>query len=86
MYETIDEYSKIRTAFLIVYPNCQAKLVGCTGKASDIHHKDGRGENHLNTCTWLSVCRKCHRWIEENPIEAKELGLSKSRLKGKTNE
>jgi len=26
------------------------------------------------------VCRSCHRWIEENPNEAKELGYSENRL------
>ena len=80
MREIIDEYSKLRTAFLVVHSNCQAKLVGCTGKSTDVHHKAGRGENHLKISTWLAVCRSCHNWIELNPVEAKELGLSESRL------
>jgi len=41
---------------------------------------EGRGENHNKISTWLAVCRNCHRWIEENPVEAKELGFSRSRL------
>lgn len=80
MRETMDEYSKRRTAFLVVHSKCQAKLVGCTGNATDVHHKAGRGENHLNISTWLAVCRSCHSWIELNPTEAKELGLSQTRL------
>lgn len=80
MRETMDEYSKRRAAFLVVHSKCQAKLVGCTGDATDVHHKAGRGENHLVISTWLAVCRSCHRYIEEHPVEAKELGLSESRL------
>jgi len=80
MYETVDKYSKLRTAFLVVHPNCQAKLIGCTGKATDVHHKVGRGENHLKISTWLAVCRTCHIWITENSKEAIELGFSKTRI------
>jgi hypothetical protein len=80
MKETVDQYSKIRTAYLVVNPHCKANLVGCTGMATEIHHKAGRGENHLRIATWLSVCRSCHTWIELHPIEAKELGLSETRL------
>ena len=81
MRVTLDEYGKKRAAFLIVHPNCQAKLVECTGQATDVHHKAGRGENHLKISTWLAVCRSCHNWIELNPTEAKELGFSENRLK-----
>lgn len=80
MRETLDEYGKKRVAFLIVHPTCQARLVGCTKDATDVHHKAGRGENHLKISTWLAVCRSCHTWIELNPAEAKELGFSESRL------
>jgi hypothetical protein len=79
--EEMDEYSKKRLAFLALHPSCQGKLVGCTGKATDVHHKAGRvGDDYLNMNKWLAVCRTCHSWIEENPIEAKELGFSESRL------
>lgn len=77
----MDTYSKLREAFLDIKPHCEAKLVGCTGKSIDIHHKAGRvGENYLKIGTWLAVCRSCHRWIEDNPEAAKELNLSQSRL------
>jgi hypothetical protein len=78
----MDEYSKKRELFLIANPICQAKLVGCTGKATDIHHTAGRtGDNYLKISTWLAACRSCHSWIELNPTEAKEMGFSQSRLK-----
>ena len=79
--EEMDEYSKKRLAFLALHTICQGKLVGCTGKSTDVHHKAGRvGDNYLNMTTWLAVCRSCHTWIEINPVEAKELGFSESRL------
>lgn len=80
MKVVMDEYSKKRAAFLIVHSKCQAKLQGCTADATDVHHKAGRGENHLKISTWLAVCRSCHSWIELNPTEAKELGYSENRL------
>lgn len=80
MKETMDEYTKKRVAFLALNPSCQAALVGCTRIATDVHHKAGRGANHNNINTWFAVCRSCHKWIEENPAEAKELGYSESRI------
>lgn len=77
----MDEYSKKRTAFLIVKSKCEAKLIECTGIATDVHHKAGRiGDNYLKISTWLAVCRNCHSFIELNPDAAKELGFSESRL------
>lgn len=74
-------YSKLREAFLVVKPHCEAKLVGCTVKSTDVHHMAGRtGENYLKVGTWLAVCRTCHSFIEINPEQAKELGFSQSRL------
>jgi len=77
----MDKYALLRELFIKTKPNCQAKLVGCTGVSTDVHHKAGRvGDNYLKMSTWLSVCRSCHSWIENNPAEAKELGFSESRL------
>jgi len=77
----MDTYGKLREAFLVVKPHCEAKLQECTAKATDVHHKAGRtGDNYLKIGTWLAVCRSCHRWIENNPEAAKELNLSESRL------
>jgi hypothetical protein len=79
--EDMDEYSKKRMLFLIANPVCQAKLVGCTGEATDVHHAAGRvGDNYLNMSKWRALCRNCHTWVENNPEEAKELGLSENRL------
>ena len=77
----MDEYSKCRLAFLALHNHCQAKLVGCTGNATDVHHSKGRtGDNYLNMSTWVALCRPCHSYLETHPEEAKELGFSESRL------
>lgn len=80
MQTTMNEYTKKRKAYLAMFSTCQAGLQSCTGSATDVHHKAGRGENHLTISTWLAVCRSCHNWIELNPAESKELGFSESRL------
>lgn len=77
----MDKYALLRNAFITAKPRCEAKLVGCTGISTDVHHKVGRvGDNYLKIGTWLSTCRSCHSWIELNSKEAKELGFSESRL------
>jgi hypothetical protein len=77
----MDTYGRLRDAFITAKPRCEAKLVGCTGISTDVHHKAGRvGENYLKIGTWLAVCRSCHSWIETNPEAAKELNFSESRL------
>ena len=77
----MDTYARLRDAFITAKPRCEAKLVGCTGVSTEIHHKAGRvGDKYLRIGTWLAVCRNCHTWIEINPDAAKELGLSESRL------
>jgi hypothetical protein len=83
----MDEYGKKREIFLIAKPNCEAKLLGCTGKSSDVHHlysgKD-REKYYLQVGTWKAVCRNCHNYIHDNlsADEAIELGLklNESRL------
>lgn len=70
----------MRKAYLDFNPTCKASLYGCTGIATDIHHKAGRvGENMLDTTTWIAVCRSCHMTIEEHPTLAKKLNLSLNR-------
>ena len=75
------QYKKVREAYLESNPNCEAKTSNCTYIAQEIHHVRGRCGNLLqDDSNFLSVCRNCHVWIENNVKEAKELGFSKSRL------
>ena len=72
-------YTKLRREYLLNHSVCHAKVHKCSLHATEIHHKQGRGVYHLDTSTWLSVCRNCHNWIENNPSESYELGFSGSR-------
>src|SRR5690349_4094608 len=75
------KYSALRKKFLSVNPECTAKLEGCGGVATEVHHSHGRvGDNFLDVSTWVAVCRSCHSYLETQPLKAKELGLSDSRL------
>lgn len=80
MSKTNSEYSKLRKVFFDKHPMCQAKIHNCSLKSTDVHHMKGRGKYHLDTSTWLSVCRSCHNWIENNPEDAKDLGFSMTRV------
>jgi len=76
------EYSEGRKIFLSNYPLCQAHLPSiCTQISTDVHHVAGRmGSLYLDRSNWLSVCRTCHSWIENNLKSAREMGLSKSKI------
>lgn len=73
-------YAVLREQYLKMKPMCQAHLPNiCTSKATDIHHKQGRGIYQNDTTTWIGVCRSCHDWIENHSEQAREMGLSTSR-------
>ena len=46
----------------------------CGFGADDIHHMAKRGKNLCNKDTFLSLCRKCHTFVHDNPAWAKENG------------
>lgn len=70
------KYLKLREEYLENHKLCE---VCKEREATDIHHKAGRiGDNLFKH--FLAVDRECHKWIEEHPEQAKELGYSISRL------
>jgi hypothetical protein len=69
-------YTKLRRTFLEKYPLCQASLHNCNLQSTDVHHKKGRGKHLNDPTTWLSVCRSCHNWIEDHPVESTEMGFT----------
>lgn len=76
------EYTTVRKQYLTEHKTCEANLTGCKKHAEDIHHKKGRiGKLLTDTAHFIAVCRHCHHLIEENPVMAKEKGLSLSRLR-----
>lgn len=76
------EYSVVRVEFLTDNPVCQIQVEGCTHEATEVHHKKGRIDKLLtNKEFFCAACSSCHHWAEMNPDEAKEKGVSISRLK-----
>jgi hypothetical protein len=73
------KYSVLRIEFLSKIEN---KICPITQKpTTDIHHKKGRlGSLLLDTRYWVALSREGHRFVEENPIWAKENGYSLNRL------
>jgi hypothetical protein len=86
-------YSKLRKEFLEAHPVCQAYLkhmgIDETKDAiailldenapasEEIHHREGRGRNYLNTATWVAISREYHERIHANPSWARQEGLLK---------
>lgn len=74
-------YAVICSQFKKDHPICQARIKCSGALTEDVHHPDGRvGKLMLDSTKFKAVCRACHIWIEENPKQAKALGLSGSRL------
>jgi hypothetical protein len=72
------KYRPIRDKFLRENPTCLFK--GCKGK-STVHHAKGRSGDLLwDVSTFRNLCFLHHQWAEEHPAEAKELGLTETRL------
>ncbi len=71
-----DAVYKVRVlAFKKANPNCKRCGVSWENAILDCHHVHGRGINYLNEETWVSLCRACHRWVHDNPGEARAAGL-----------
>lgn len=71
------EYRKGVKKFLQDNPVC---VVNGT-MATECHHTEGRiGKRLLDFSKCLPVSSEGHKWIHDNPKEAKKLGFSSSRL------
>ena len=72
MTKLMAQYRKQRAAYLRLAPWCG---VCHTAKATDVHHKRGRGPYLLMSLTWIGVCRICHNYIHAHPSWAYAEGL-----------
>ena len=75
------EYKKLAKEVLKAIPTCQVATDGCTGAATELHHRKGRGVNLLVRKHLLPVCRNCHTRIENDPQWALDNNYSISRHK-----
>jgi hypothetical protein len=60
----LKEYTPLRKQYLLDHPECQIKLIGCTGKATQIHHCSTSDLDFLNIKTWKSADDFCHNQVE----------------------
>lgn len=73
-------YSTIRPQYLQHNKRCRAKLEGCKGTASEIHHMVGRSGFWLISSAWfLPICRNCHKIVTQKSREAITQGITISR-------
>lgn len=84
-------YRALRMEFLKKVRWCQVGLCLRSEKGSDgvsrvylnratqVHHKRGRGRWLLDDKTFLAVCDGCHRHIHDNPAWAMQQGYMESR-------
>lgn len=76
-------YKVLRDQFMKNHKNCEANLIelaGCTKKATQCHHPNGRGQYLLDDSRFIALCHNCHSYIETHPLFAKEKGYSGDRL------
>jgi hypothetical protein len=71
------QWHKLRDAFLLQNPMCQCCKV-C--KATEVHHRRGRGPFLLTVETFMSTCWACHKLIHEQPAWSEAKGYMVSRL------
>ena len=64
-------------------PVCEMKVPGvCSGKTVTAHHSKGKvGALLLDEKYLIASCSPCNLWEVAHPKEAKEMGISRSRLK-----
>ena len=78
--ENLKKYRKVRDEFM-ANKTCEAKLKGCTIKATELHHAKGKiGELLTDKRYFKALCRNCHSFIEVHPEFAKENGFSLNRI------
>ena len=67
-------YAQLRKVFLAKNPRCWVREECCTVKATQVHHKAGRGKNTNRVETFVAICHECHVWVHQHPNEAREKG------------
>lgn len=73
------EYRIVRDKYLKEHPICE--YPGCNKTNITLHHKKGRIRALLcDIKHFCSLCHEHHRFVEENPLQAKIMRLSENRL------
>lgn len=73
-------YTQLARKFLEENCYCQCAAKGCTGHATQVHHKKGRGIWFLIVKYFMAVCDNCHKHIHNNDKESRENGWLLDRI------
>lgn len=75
------KYSRLCRAFKLANPFCKRCAdMGLETPTRDVHHMMGKeGELLLDVSKFLPLCRLCHNWMDDNPMDAIVQGYSLSR-------
>lgn len=69
-------YEIDRDVFLALNPWCKMNVLHDVPKrASQVHHKRGRGKWYLDMRYWIPSCAACHEWENSHRNQAVALGL-----------
>lgn len=81
------KYAPRKKKFLEENPSCQMQLEGCTGMATELHHKAGRsGKQLIKVDDFCAACHNCHTKATQHSRQAIADGHSKTRLGKPTRE
>ncbi len=70
-------YARDRRVYLVDNPWCVARLDGCTGRATEVHHAAGRSPSvFFDQSLWRALCHHDHGVLTRKPALAYRLGLS----------
>ena len=84
----IAETGPERKDYLLTHPRCEVGAYltanrtkgwkNCRGMAEGVHERKKRsqGGSLTDPANLLSACNVCNGWVEDNPLEARRLGLS----------
>lgn len=74
-------YTVLRGQFLEQNPACAICTAdGAPTRATEVHHRKGRGAHFLAVETWLPICRSHHERVTLHPQWAKDNGWSLDRI------
>ena len=76
------EYRIVRDQYLLENFKCEKCLYA---ESTEVHHQAGKVGGDLiplliDPVYFMAVCRDCHRWIEEHPLESLKMGWSLKRI------
>lgn len=75
------ELKKLVPIFLEKHPECEIKSPVCTGEATIVHHRKGRGKVDVtNVKTFVASCPPCNGWVEANDKKARDQGHKVSKF------